>query len=107
MPSSPRSRKSAAAIHPRVFAPRVRVVSSHHGHFEPRNGCGHEEAARRAASSEYERRSISRHVERRPPHGMPSAMAYKERRARRPASPQSESEIKGPTEFDQPGVEDL
>ena len=48
MPSTPRSRKSTGAIHPRVFRPRVLVVSSYHVSFEPRAGCGCESADRRA-----------------------------------------------------------
>src|SRR5262245_48316202 len=48
MPSSLRSRKSAAAIHPRVFRHRVRVASSDHGHFEPRSGCSRDVATTRA-----------------------------------------------------------
>ena len=36
------------AIPPRVFRHRVRVVSNQLGQFEPRSGCRHESAARRA-----------------------------------------------------------
>ena len=48
MPSARRSRKSAAAIHPRVFRQRVRVASSQRWRFEPRSGCSSEVAPRRA-----------------------------------------------------------
>ena len=39
-----------AAIPPRVFRHRVRVASRQLGRFEPRSGCRHEPAIRRAGS---------------------------------------------------------
>jgi len=47
-PNSPRSRRSTAAIPPRVFRHRVLVASSQRKRFEPRSGCRHALAARRA-----------------------------------------------------------
>jgi hypothetical protein len=62
------------AIPPRVFRYRVLVASRQRRRLEPRSGCSCESPARRAGIDREKAKTISRHVERRPRRGMPSAL---------------------------------